>query len=600
MSATPQKAVYHYLSPAGDQGMPGAVNVTATGAASDILVNADVISGTGALTFNAGENITLNSGNLTTGGPVNLTAGKTISESAAGLITGTLLTTSSTTGTTLNNTNLVSGFHAVNTVSGNVSLTDSGPLNVTGIDETGGTINITDAGTITVSGNVTDSDATGSVTLRATGVSSDLHLISAVSSIGGSINLQAGHDVQIDASAPVTSSSGDIITVAGNAAAVSAMMSAGHDLQITAGTTINVTAPLLAGDAMTIQSTGSTTMTAASSIMAGLGGVTITAGQLITGANITTASGPVLIQGPVRLTDAVSIQTLVSGNISVNGAIDGSTTGQQDLTLTAGSGSINITGNIGAGTQLGDLIVTSANNAHFGGSLSASTFLQKQGSGVTTIVGPVNTVGTIAGTNDGFQFTGASLQFSPVSASLDTHGHDVTITADAITLPTTFTNAIGSTVTLQTLTPATSIGLNDASQTLNFTGTQLSTIHSTNVVIGSTTQTGGIIIGTDGAIHESQNYTLRTAATVLVNGLFALDSSHTLSARIGTDLVMAATGELETFEGKIDLDAAGKIFMADRAVINSGSGQIVLTANQDVPSWWNQQRWKFCRRKPDR
>src|SRR6202043_1625635 len=95
---------------------------------------------------------------------VNLTASTTIGQTAAGIITGSLLTTSSATGTSLGTaTNAVTNFDATNSGAGTVNLLDStATLTVTGITDTtaggpvtvintGGAINIT--GTLNAGAN---------------------------------------------------------------------------------------------------------------------------------------------------------------------------------------------------------------------------------------------------------------------------------------------------------------------------------------------------------------------------------------------------------------------------------------------------------------
>jgi hypothetical protein len=116
----------------------GMVVLRVTDATSDIIVNSNIQSATGSLTLDAGESITLNTGNLSTSGSVSLTAGNSIHEAGAGFIAGGLLTTQSSTGTILNAANQVTAFHATNTISGDISLVNSGLLNIVAISETGG------------------------------------------------------------------------------------------------------------------------------------------------------------------------------------------------------------------------------------------------------------------------------------------------------------------------------------------------------------------------------------------------------------------------------------------------------------------------------
>src|SRR5207245_7376599 len=74
-------------------------------------------------------------------GNVTLTAGGTISEAPGGVIsTGGLLTTSSVGGTTLGNANTVARFTASNSGAGNISLTNTGDMTITGITQNTGDV----------------------------------------------------------------------------------------------------------------------------------------------------------------------------------------------------------------------------------------------------------------------------------------------------------------------------------------------------------------------------------------------------------------------------------------------------------------------------
>ena len=494
-----------------------------------------------------------------------------------------------------------------------------GPISVDSLTIEKATTSVTLTGAVVTTGSVSV-NSSGTIEQQST-VQSDAGIqYTATGLISIQNSMTAGNDIVIESkSASVNVSS-------------TAPLDAGHDLRIAAATTISSESKLTAGNAVNLNSIGTTTLSTAASIDAGIGGVSIKASKLTTGASITTADGDVIIDGPTQLTNHIEINTKSAGDITVIGSIDGTTDLAENLKLLAGSGNIKVTGDIGKSVRLREVIIKSANDVDFEGSLSSLFFQQLQGTGVTTFHGAVNTFGTISGTGDGFQFTGASLRFEPGSSSLDTHGKDVTLTADAITLPTTFVKATGSTVTIQTLSASTSIGLGDATQTLNFTDSQLDVIDSDYIVVGSDTQTAGIKIGTDGPITQSENFLLKTSGNIAVNGLFQLDADHKLTAEVGTDLQINASGKLatssgpinlevgrdtqilgriETFNGPINVDTVrntslgpaarivstsgdigittgatipgtGFLLMADGSVIDGGTGRVSLVAEQDV------------------
>lgn len=121
----------------------------------NINLNANTISGSGNISVTAGQNVNLNAGNITTAGNVTLAASSgSINEAGAGQISGALLTTSSATGTTLNNANTVTSLNASNTSSGNIALTNTGTLTITGINQAAGNLTINNTGAITQSGAI--------------------------------------------------------------------------------------------------------------------------------------------------------------------------------------------------------------------------------------------------------------------------------------------------------------------------------------------------------------------------------------------------------------------------------------------------------------
>ena len=540
--------------------LTAATSITSTQA---LLAGTDItLTGGGAVvisdTMTAGDDVTVTStGSLIAiSAAVNAADDVTLNSATSTSLTATVDSgddLSITAGTTINATRaLTAGSDIVLVSGGNTTLGD--PVTAT-------------------TGNFTaDVGGAFSATDRLT-AGTDI-LVTSVGNLSVSANVTAGRDVSL------VSTTADID--------ITAPVDAGRNVNLNAATNIDASATLHADNGMTITSGGVTTLTAAADITTGAGGVTMVVGQLTTAADITTDSGAISITGPVVLTNSITWKTDAVGsgaNITVTGTMDGTADQAQDLTLTAGAGDISVTGNLGATTKLGDVLITRADDTTFGGSFGAESFQQLTGD-VTTFVGAVVTCGTVeASGTDGFQFTGNSLQFVGGSSSLDTMRHDITITTDALTLPTTFVNATGKTITIQTLSDATSIGLNDASQDMHFTDTQLDVIHADNVVIGTATNTGGIKIGTDGAVTQDENFLLLTAGSVQVNGLFQLldvvgDAAHTLTATIGTNLDITTGGTLQTDAGDMTLDIAGDFTSAGDLATNSGD--MTVTVGDDL------------------
>lgn len=400
--------------------------------------------------------------------------------------------------------------------------------------------------------------------------------------------LMAAKDVRLQSDGPLTLdrsvSGGQDVSLISTQANVQldGGVNAGRDVDIQGLSTIVANAALAAGNHMQIKSGGVTTLSSAADITAGSAGLTLSAAQLLTGGDISTTSGVISITAPVVLTNSVSWTTTANANdpganVTVQGPIDGTIPNTQDLTLTAGAGNIEVTGNVGALTPLGNVLVNTANTTLFDGKIIADSYQQLAGS-TTIFAGDVVTFGTVqALSTDGFQFTGQSLQFVNGTSSLDTTGHDVTITANSLILPTTFLNAMGKTVTIHTLSDSTTIGLNDASQNLNIAGNQLAAIHTNNLVIGQSSNTGGIKIGTDGPVTVSSNVQMQTAGNLNVNGPFSVAGTNTITAIVGTDFGVAANGRIETDAGNLQLTVGRDMSIVGVVHSNAGSQTIFVT-----------------------
>ncbi|MEI8379986.1 MAG: hypothetical protein WCJ09_07655, partial [Planctomycetota bacterium] len=87
--------------------------------------------------------------------------------------------------------------------------------------------------------------------------------------------------------------------------------------------------------------------------------------------------------------------TVVSQNTTFDQLLNSANAGVQDLTLNS-SGNILFTGAVGGNTQLGDIVVVTANNVTESAGISATSFTQMTGSGQTTFNGAV-TATTVTG-----------------------------------------------------------------------------------------------------------------------------------------------------------------------------------------------------------
>jgi hypothetical protein len=106
--------------------------------------------------------------------------------------------------------------------------------------------------------------------------------------------------------------------------------------------------------------------------------------------------GDLAFYGPVVLDNSggtIVVQSAgVSGDdILFDKSLNGTTAGEDDLSLIAGSGDINVTGIIGGTTRLGVISIPSANNVTFTGDITAASLSQSPaGTGTTTFDGPLD------------------------------------------------------------------------------------------------------------------------------------------------------------------------------------------------------------------
>jgi hypothetical protein len=132
------------------------------------------------------------------------------------------------------------------------------------------------------------------------------------------------------------------------------------------------------------------------------GGISITSTTInLDGATLSSTdqptAGAIALTGSVMLNTNVAISTdstTADATIMVTGTVDGAG-GTRDLTLTAGTGNIAVTGDIGGSTPLGVVLINSAGDLALN-AVTAGTLQQVAGTGSTTLNGVVSTT-TAAG-----------------------------------------------------------------------------------------------------------------------------------------------------------------------------------------------------------
>jgi hypothetical protein len=353
--------------------------ITATGGGSININNTGSITITGTVSAAAG-------------GAVNLTASAAISESGAGLAsTNGILTTVSSGGTLLNCANLVGSFHATNTISGDVGLSNTfSPLTVTGIGVTGGgSVNVNNGGALTISGAVSTA-ANGNISLTA---NNGVLTVGTAVTAGGSgmvMLTSTGTGNAIVVQGQVTSTSGDI-----TANASGAITQSGGGLFATSGllTTTSSRGQTLVG----VNGVGSfhATNTASGNVL------------------LNNTFATLMITGITNLVGSISVGNV--GALTTSGAVmSGADSFGNGVSLTASGGTMTIGAMIAAGgsgsialsatgTSSDVLVNAAVNNASGGISALAGHAITESGAGAFGTSGLLDTTSsagqTLNGTN---------------------------------------------------------------------------------------------------------------------------------------------------------------------------------------------------------
>ncbi len=539
------------------------LNVTGisdTTAAGSVRVSdsGGALSVTGAV--NAGSN------------PINLTASSAITQTAAGVITGGQLTTSSATGTTLNSaTNAVTSFNATNTGNGSVNLQNSAaPLIVGGITDTtaGGTVSVSNTGTLVLigavnaasnavnltstttitqaagvitSGLLTTSSATGT-TLNGTNAATSFN----ASNTGvGTVNL-LDSTTTLGVTGITDSTGGGSVTVtnSGGALSLTGALNAGTNaVNLTATTSITQSAaPVITAGALAI--TAGTVGTAGQSLVLNASSLTANTTSGPNGSQFLSDTGTVSLTSANALNAGTGTVALTGGTFAV--LAGAALTSTDNLTLTSPAifnldgnsptvAALNGTGSVLDSGAAATLTVT-AGGSFSGGITGANTALTLTGgslalSGTNTYGGPTAIVGGTLqlGSASGLP-TGASITLgsATTSGTLDLHGFNATVAGLAV--------ASGAPASAQVIGNSSTT----AASTLTFnTGTSTfgGTIANT---IGAGTQTTALTVA-GGSLKLTGSDTF-TGPTQVSAGQLIVDGSSGSAVTLSGTGVLGGTG----------------------------------------------------------
>ena len=160
--------------------------------------------------------------------------------------------------------------------------------------------------------------------------------------------------------------------------------------EITLAAALNTTAGTVG--AVTLNAATRLTMTAAGDVTTG--GAFLQTGPLVhTAADVTTTGDPLTFQGAVLLTGNAALSTGAGpGNVALQSTVNG----DHRLEITAGAGTVDVTGTVGGTTPLSGLVVHSAASAFF----HAAVSVDDEGLAVTTS-GALDFTGPVASTAGG-------------------------------------------------------------------------------------------------------------------------------------------------------------------------------------------------------
>ncbi|MDO8475558.1 MAG: hypothetical protein Q7W02_05055, partial [Candidatus Rokubacteria bacterium] len=138
-------------------------------------------------------------------------------------------------------------------------------------------------------------------------------------------------------------------------------------------------------------------------------------------------------------------------------------------------------------------------------------------------------------------------------------------------------------VTLRPGLLATTIGVEDASKQFSLTNAELSNVTTTGVLtVGSTTNTGGITIGTDALVNQSTALTFLSAGNIVLNANGLTDAGAVTLTTSGAGAITTNGPLATTGNRNINLTTTNAPITTNGTITAAGSGTVVLTARGAV------------------
>ena len=538
------------ITDAGDITSDGNVNLTGSGAtftAGNVTTTADPVKYFSNTILTGDVVIVTDGGNINFAGTLNgdssaglspnlsMTAGTgdiTFSENVGiGFSLGTVTVTSART------TNMVKQFTAATlalvapgttTVSGILTLSTAltvaaGAYNVSILglslglkNSVAGATVFNNTGTLTI-GNPgasgTISEFTGGITATAP---SSVRLNGTITTLGATaMNFGALAAAVVLQSKTNLNSNGGAITLGGTLNSDAVITP--RDLTISAGLgdivfagAVGTIAPL---GAIVINSAGN--VTAASIIAASFKQETGTGTTSFSGNQAySTAAGFYVKSGAIVLTGNVAINTSVGGGlIHFDSTLDGATPGFENLALTAGTGVITFTGNVGEINALGIVTVNSAGSTNANGALFSAATLALVAPGNTTINGNLTLTTGLSAAAGAYNVSLLGLTNSVAGATVLSNTGTLTIGTNGTSV-STFTDSLTATAPSQ----ITLNGTVNSNGSLNFANAGLANALGSTVTLNADAERNGLGTVLLGVMNGQNNSLSISAAGLVLNG----------------------------------------------------------------------------------
>ncbi|WP_161967245.1 autotransporter-associated beta strand repeat-containing protein [Fimbriiglobus ruber] len=512
----------------------GVVNFDDAVAALSVAGVADPTAGGSVTVTNTGGSLTV-TGAITAGtNPVTLNAATNIAQTAVGVITAGLLTTTAATGIDLSTAaNAVAAFNANVTGSGIVTLNDAVPaLTITGVADAvaGGSVTVTNTGgSVVVTGHIAASPfpvaLSASTTISQTTAGVIAAGLLATNSVAGTDLSAATNAVAIfnatNSGAGVVNFNDSVSTLV--VTGITNTAAGGSAVVTNVGGSLTVSGPINVGaNPITLNTSANITQSAAGVIMAGL----LTTNS-VTGADLSTAANAVSSfnatnteTGGVNLDDATPA-------LAVTGIADAAAGGF--VLVTNSGGSLAASGPINAGANPVTLNAAANIAQTSTGVITAASLTTNSGAG-TNLYTTVNAIATFNAIDTGFGpvFLSDAVPALTITGITGAIGF-VSVTNGGGSLTVTGPIAAGATPAI--LTAATNIGQTAAGvitaralETTSATGTDLSA--AVNAVLGFTaTNTGVGVVNLNDAVP---NLTVTGIANAATGGSVTVTNTGTL------------------------------------------------------------------------